>query len=244
MAYGAVAQMGERYTDKVEAVVRIYEVPQIKIKNNTSMKREEAIKVVRKLTKSTYFSGRELDGLRTLIPELCESEDERIRKDLIDIIKYAKDGAWMRLMEDKDKFIAYLEKQKEKDAIPDELVKCYKDFGEKIGDEGRALINAINAINQFSEQKEQKPAEWSEEDENVLNDIITAFHRIANGCEHYFSQDTAKEFERVLKSVRLQPNWKPSEEQMSALLHAMSKVSPATEDSAVLTDLYEQLKKL
>lgn len=30
MAYGAVAQMGERYTDKVEAVVRIYEVPQRK----------------------------------------------------------------------------------------------------------------------------------------------------------------------------------------------------------------------
>ena len=65
------------------------------------------------------------------------------------------------------------------------------------------------------EQKEQKPAEWSEEDDGVLGQIIIAFHRIANGSEHYFSQDTAKVFEEKLKSLR--PSWKPSEEQMKAL---------------------------
>lgn len=57
-----------------------------------------------------------------------------------------------------------------------------------------------------------KPAEWSEEDDGVLEQIITAFRRIANGSEHYFSQDTAKVFEETLISLRHQSKQEWSDE--------------------------------
>ena len=75
------------------------------------------------------------------------------------------------------------------------------------------VLNAI--LNAFKWQKEQKPAEWSEEDERLLTKLMTfvdieCFDRECNG------QDVIA----WLKSLRPQPHWKPSEEQMGALNYA------------------------
>ena len=53
-----------------------------------------------------------------IFPELKESEDERIRKELIDIIKrsYEIGGFTLNNKELRDKYIAYLEKQEQKPA--------------------------------------------------------------------------------------------------------------------------------
>ena len=80
------------------------------------MTREEAIKVASEMY-GWLKTDRERDALETLIPELAESEDDRIRKELVDLVKRHV------LPEDKqlvpgghttmEEAITYLEKQKE-----------------------------------------------------------------------------------------------------------------------------------
>lgn len=69
------------------------------------MTREEAIKVVRNI----YQTDAEKEALETLIPELKESEDERIIKTLQ---KYVKTRNWNLGGPTQDEVLAWLEKQK------------------------------------------------------------------------------------------------------------------------------------
>ncbi len=87
------------------------------------MKKETAMKILRELHDKALFSER--TALETLIPELKESEDERIRKELIDAINglWDNDALPMPLsVRRKDAWIAWLEKQGEKNNNP-ELIK-------------------------------------------------------------------------------------------------------------------------
>lgn len=106
-------------------------------------------------------------------------EDERIRRKIIEHFKSKTKETWCN-MPVKD-IIAYLEKQKDLAAIPDELVKNYKLFCENGRREVAVLINAINGIN---EQKEQKPA--STEDMPYITD------------EHFFEREPADSFKYKL----------------------------------------------
>ena len=69
------------------------------------MTREEAIKVVRNI----YQTDAEKEALETLIPELKESEDERIIKTLQE---YVKNRNWSLNGPTQDEVLAWLEKQK------------------------------------------------------------------------------------------------------------------------------------
>ena len=88
-------------------------------------------------------------------PELKESEDERIRKALIQYIKYNVSviSGWR-----KEELIAWLEKQKDHE---DELEKAYKTADEVQYRKG--FEDGVASV---------KPAEWSEEDEKLLTDAI------------------------------------------------------------------------
>ena len=94
--------------------------------------------------------------LECIFPELRESEDERIRRELIEYLKGDLDDI---TTDDTDRWIAYLEKQKEQEHIcdSDQYEEGFK-TGLEIG---------------LRKQKEQKPAEWSEEDKNELAVIIS-----------------------------------------------------------------------
>ena len=75
------------------------------------MTREEAIKVVRNI----YQTDAEKEALETLIPELKESEDERIRKGLIEALKTSKTVGELKFIlpePTREECIAWLEKQK------------------------------------------------------------------------------------------------------------------------------------
>jgi len=140
-----------------------------------------------------------IDG-RKIIVEKNESEDERIRKELIAVLED------LILPDDqRRRFLACLEKQ-----------------------------------------KEQKPAEWSEEDEKRLNHILSLI-KIDKEQEQKFIafcglNDLQERDKDVswLKSLRPQPHWKPSEEQMDALLWCAAHLGGA--DHRVLAELYEHLK--
>lgn len=92
-----------------------------------------------------------------------DSDDERIRKDIVDFIKSHTDE--FEKSTDCWDMLAWLEKQKEGNLVERKYVQeAYKkglDWGLK--------------------QKELKPADWSEEDERALNDAIVALSMYAYG---------------------------------------------------------------
>ena len=87
-------------------------------------------------------------------PELKESEDERIRKWILDGLDFYSDA--IGAPEDHKKAIAYLERQKE--YIEDIRQYAYN----------KGLVDAA---------ERQQPAEWSEEDEMHLNWVIEHFRQ-------------------------------------------------------------------
>ncbi len=86
----------------------------------------------------------------------------------------------------------------------------------------------------------QKPAEWSEEDKKILDDVS----HILIGLNYI---QIAKDYKQAVeKLIYASPSWKPSEEHLSALLAIFNDPDNIGSQTCqlALTDLYEQLKKL
>lgn len=187
------------------------------------MTREEAINKLK-----TLCSPEQMYALKVLVPELAESEDEKIRKELIAVI-----NDLILPDEQKTRFNAYLEKQK---GVEAEIEKAYKNADaiqyEKGFEEGVASV---------------KSAEWSEEDEKMLMGIIERGSSQIPPHEPALRGEQMKWLMNRLKSLRPQPHWKPSEEQMKifneAIEHYYSKYWDS-EDIKILCSLYDDLKKL
>lgn len=164
--------------------------------------------------------------IEEVLPELAESEDERIRKEIISAILsgrvYDTDliGAGHIFQLDKevaDKWIAYLEKQKEQKPAEwneeDEKklarVIWYVEKGcSMIFQKSDELVFWLKSLpERFNLQPKQ---EWSEEDERMRNALWNLLHL-------HYAQDNAQslvgieagKFRSWLKSLK--PSWKPSE---------------------------------
>ena len=164
--------------------------------------------------------------LECVFPELRESEDERIRKELIEFIKWSVDRHFMR--EDfhqakrPSEWIAHLEKQKEYH-IP------WYDY-QKSKEAGYTIV-PNEEYEQLIKQKEQKPA-WSEEDEKMRNLAIEWAETMYG--QFRFVDMGSTDFRKIvawLKSLR--PSWKPGEEQMRDLEEAADNF--ANQDCARFT---------
>jgi len=162
------------------------------------MDRKEAIEIVKKNYPHVTASGSEFEtALRELIPELAESEDERIRKKIITIIK--NETGWQQEFPSQNQCLAWLEKQKERGPLTKEEEYTLNRIIEYLEDEScplewRDLLGDIHNL-PYTQQKEQKPAEWSEEDEAFLKVAIAI-------CNRYSHKDIAD----WLKSLRPQPH--------------------------------------
>ena len=169
---------------------------------------DEAIKVATdiKTGNATYIKDGTL-VIDAVFPELAESEDERIRKWLIHYFTEVCDNVSEK---EKKGILAWLEKQGEQKSI-------------EVRTTGYWNVQDI----------EQKPAEWSEEDEKMLNDILMC-------GEHHCYLDAGNI--AWLKSLKDRYTWKPSEEQIDAL-HYVTNFDYGGH-KATLVSLYEQLKKL
>lgn len=144
-----------------------------------------------------------LTCLGMMFPELRESEDERIRKAIVNLFEVASEAYLVEATGfKKEQFLSYLEKQ-----------------------------------------KEQKLAEWSEEDEKQLDDIISI---IRGAYEHGITISETRHRNAYSWLNNLRPSWKPSEEQMEVLLNAegLVRANNYNENAKILASLYEQLKKL
>lgn len=118
------------------------------------MTREEAINLIKQVLPCLNIDEKIREGFVTLIPELKESKDERVRKALIDGIRQirCKNGVTQEQM------LAWLEKQKEQ-KHPDGCFTC--DEYKKGYEEGRrnGFTAGYNKAMKEVEQKEQKPVD-------------------------------------------------------------------------------------
>ena len=116
------------------------------------MEREEAINLVKQVLPCLNIDEKIREGFETLIPELKENENERIRMALIKLMTVAGENYVMSATGfEKEQLIAYLEKQKE----------------QKLG----ATING-EPIPTENQSVDIPLAEWSEEDEHRRDGII------------------------------------------------------------------------
>ena len=207
----------------------------------------------------------------TIFPELRESEDERIRKALIDGVRQ------IRCKNDitQEQMIAYLEKQKEQKPAEQlggtftsyDMAKTFtegqnyviahpKKFGlckpaEWSEDTIRCGIREVGLTqHQIDWLKKnvcpQPKQEWSEENEKMLEIVIANYEYMFDKLRKGDDSDGIADHILImdwLKSLRPQPHWKPSEEQMDALKD-VAYGTYQNGDGPALRSLYEQLKKL
>lgn len=188
-----------------------------------------------------------------IIPELAESEDERIRKALVKqfggCIKndefchtgftYAEITAWLeKKKEQKPEFISI-----------SEMVSKYRNTDEYDGDgnyKGKPVNCMIRAYEQgirdtLSKVKEQKPAEWSEEDETQrINTIIFLQTPVLRKVYQQSQVDKAVEWLRNLR-----PSWKPTAEQIGMVTRVCNGLHLQNSfDAEGMDVLLKQLEKI
>ena len=152
------------------------------------MTREEAIK---KIKAWEFLDNDKKEVLETLIPELAESKDERIRKELLESFKYQQresrtDKEWLNGIK-LSEVVAWVEKQGEQkpkwgDDDEQYLLVCKNALHKyQVSDKWDADIIS-KWLDDKLKQGEQKP-KWSDEDDyNAQCYIAKAERDIANGC--------------------------------------------------------------
>ena len=106
-----------------------------------------------------------------------------------------------------------------------------------------AIINWIDPNYFDRKEQEQKSAEWNDTDmKEARNGLISVCRDWECGKQTTLLPIAAVRARYFLE--HLAEPWKPSEEQIDALLYAMSLVSPSKKESVTLSELYDRLKEL
>ena len=217
------------------------------------MTREEAIETIRRCCPKISDSGCDFEtAMRFLIPELRESEDERIRKRLIEYFEGFKMGnaevRWEGLIV--QEVLAWLEKQKEQKPAEwsEEDEKRIQRICDFLWKNRKGDTDTIYQI--------EKDADWLKSLRPQHRDYAITFwtyldeHRpegkmcLSNGeCADIEKAFIEHDWAKILRYAnKYHPHWKPSEEHMEALLWCIAHLGGA--DHRTLAELYEHLKQL
>lgn len=212
-----------------------------------------------------YCDDREqLRKIESIFPELKESEDERIRKELCEIVndwcnerhsfiidkEYAqKILTWLEKQGEKEyalksskdvdvhKFVQYIERQAKAYELnlPNRSYDIYG-FAKDILSwlEKESSQNLANSAKTC--KVEQNPA-WSEADENRLK-VVISFVNSNPAEDPFYDKGCLKDW---LKSLKDRYTWKPSDEQIGALDDVISSRDVKYN---ILSELWKELKKL
>lgn len=193
------------------------------------MDKEEAMKILKDFhDKSALFSVR--TALDTIIPELKESEDEKIRREIIYHIKNCDDT----IDEETEKrMLAWLEKQGE---LVNSLSKGLDNAHERIDE-------LIQKNNKLCIKLEQKPA-WSEEDENTIKVLMNIIRKSEIIDSIIYTDSLKEKLYDWLKSLRPQPKQEWSEEDRDYYDAIIAKLEVTQDDAALTDNQMEFLKSL
>jgi len=210
----------------------------------------------------------QIEDIKNIFPELIESEDERIKRSLINYFKNFNLTTFNGL--NPTDIIAWLEKL---DSLPtncseqDErirmwLIRLINTAGYRELDTDPMPVPRREVVAWLEKKGEQKPAVWSEEDERIkdfciakIEDELDEIRNDVYGHSEIISdlKEGCRERIKWLKSLkdRVQPqsHWKPSEEEMATLRDVMGYTlnrydSAAKGDYENLHSLYIELIKL
>ena len=216
---------------------------------------DEALKVAEK-----YHNGTLKDVMETIFPELKESEDERIRKAIIEHFEGSHSSMYPYKGFIKEQILAWLERQGEQKPAEFDDTNAKRMFikalerVEEQNNKGYKLTDCDK--NSWWEDfkaytsciVEQKP--WSEEDERLrtscIKHIEEELERIRNdkyGHSEIISvlKESCRERINWLKSIKDKYTWKPSDEQIKVLEFFIPYV---TECSVVLQKSKDTLSSL
>ena len=211
--------------------------------------------------------------VQDFFPELAESEDEKIRKELTKHLKELSDWKEDEVIPVKNpsyyrQWASWLEKQGEKLPagfyyVNSEGKKFYSDtfkYGdvilhvEKQGADSTVLSNSANNGKDEQKPEENKGniggisdnSEWSEEDEVGLGDALWAIKQARTIAKDENDMGNLWCAERWLKSLkgRVQPQWKPSDVQIECLSDAIEHYNSLGYPAPKLKELLDDLKKL
>ena len=187
---------------------------------------DQAIERAESIYNETAIPSATIKGTCTYIfPELKESEDEKIRKDIISYLALYKDA----IGEDYESWIAWLEKQSEQKYIPKykmgdyvkntnykgdpiyeiiymdkECYICEYRGKERMGDKYVMHFSFDNPYLRLV----QKPSEWSEEDEKIHKKCICAMRASAWGFPE--EEKFVEQVDDWLKSLKGRIQSKPA----------------------------------
>ena len=189
-----------------------------------------------------------------VFPELKESEDERIRKELIGYLTHRAEVTGF-IDEDKDckRWIAYLEKQKEQKPECDNETEVQKAYREGKNAGRKEVLDhpeyyGLQLRRMYDYETGERNPEWSDEDTEMYINVASSLRGYACGLENEEHKRHIKKeldwLENRFQSLR--PSWKPSEEQMEALENVIKcELSAGLHTRAnILQTLQNELKKL
>lgn len=174
---------------------------------------------------------------KEIFPELYESENERIKNEIIDYISTADDKELIPY----ESWIAWIEKQSNKD----EEILILKDQIESL----HAAIKALKEAHKIELEKQgEQNSTWSEYDEIMLHSIISDF----KGFKHDNTSSLEPHFDNCIDwfiSLKDRYTWKPTEEQIDAIRLARNTFvrndySGCSFLNKTLFELENQLKKI
>lgn len=226
--------------------------------------KEKAIAYDKALEKAKDFNFQgymDEECLYDMFPELRESEDEKVRKEIIDYCHERLNTTYGALpnIETVKKWLAWLEKQGKKEVANSENAckgeqepKSYKDaeeasaeyrkFREECGIKDPVMLDEIEEA-YYNGATSRKPVDWSDEDEENLQHCCMAI-----SVDSLHTYEDKQDMESWLQSLKNRCIWKPTKEHVKAVRLARSFVTDDFGEhpmlSETLIDLEEQLKKL
>lgn len=184
-------------------------------------------------------------ALESLFPELKENKDEKIRKALVDyFVSRLEIGDENREWANGityEEVVSYLEKQK--DQNPSERSEREERLMKALQTSNARIAELVEENYNLKETKQ----EWGKEEEKDIQEASDYLRDYANNCvqggnSKLYIQSLADRIE----SLRPQPHWKPSKEQMEALRELLNFNIGVFDYKLfqIVNQLYSDLQKL
>ena len=161
---------------------------------------KDALERAKKIHDNRNASNSRKEWIESIFPELAESEDERIRKALVNEFEHIGNYDWHGI--ERTKILAWIEKQKEQKPVEcaDDVVEEAEEYASKVacGEYGVEVTEAYIA-GVLSERN--RGTGWSEFDKGVLEDAICATDTLGN------DESFNKSNPNLAKAFRVAKDW-------------------------------------